>query len=230
MKNISRSLICGVGRSLLLAFFLIVAGCVSDSNQVKPSLEEPVEISDDKQTPVTPPNLYWKRFIPPGAQDKESSSQNSAQAEENSSSDAASENIRDASLEDKEAPSTNEPEIMKKSDQELLDSALEFCQVSNDFWDKGDLDNALEALDEAYALILRVNAEKSADILQQRDDLRFTISKRIMEVYASKFIVANGLHTAIPLDMNNHVKKAITLFQGRERKNFLNAYRRSGQY
>ena len=112
----------------------------------------------------------------------------------------------------------------------MLDSALEFCQVSNDFWDKGDLDNALEALDQAYALILKVNTEKSADILQQRDDLRFTISKRIMEVYASKFIVANGLHTAIPLDMNNHVKKAISLFQGPERENFLNAYRRSGQY
>ena len=229
MKNISRPIIHGIASILLLAFFLIFAGCVSDSNQVKPSLEEPVGKSDDKQTSMESPNPYWKKAPLSELQEKESTALNTA-PEENSSSDAASEDVRDASLEDKEVPASIEPESKKKSDQELLDSALEFCQVSNDFWDKGDLENAIEALDEAYALILQVNTEASADIVQQRDDLRLTISRRIMEVYASRFIVANGLHNAIPLNMNDHVKKAISLLQGREKNHFLNAYRRSGQY
>ena len=218
-----------MGGWVLLSFFLIVSGCVSDSSQVKSSLQEPVEKPGAKQASVAPQNLYWKSIRPAGSEEMESATLKRVPADD-SASEAVTEDVRDASQDDKEGSTVGESEIRKKSDQELLDSALEFCQVSNDFWDKGDLDNALESLDEAYALILQVNTEKSADILQQRDDLRFTISKRIMEVYASRFIVANGLHNAIPLNMNDHVKKAINLLQGREKKNFLNAYRRSGQY
>ena len=214
---------------MLLSFFLVVSGCVSDSSQVMSPLQEPIEKPGIKQASAVPQNPYWKSIRPAGTEEKDSAALNTVPAEANAS-EAVAEDVRDASRDDNETSAINEPEIKKKSDQELLDSALEFCQVSNDFWDKGDLDNALEALDEAYALILKVNTEKSADILQQRDDLRFTISKRIMEVYASRFIVANGLHNAIPLNMNDHVKKAISLFQGREKTNFLNAYRRSGQY
>lgn len=118
----------------------------------------------------------------------------------------------------------------EKSDQGLLDSALEFCNASNDFWERGDLDNAIDALDEAYELILRVSPDQSPEILRQRDDLRFTISKRIMEIHASRFTVVNGNHKAIPLDMNRQVEKALTLLKGRERKFFINAYRRSGKY
>ncbi len=118
----------------------------------------------------------------------------------------------------------------KTPDQEKLDSALEFCQVSNDFWERGDLDNAIDALDQAYSLILKIDPEDDAEILQQRDDLRFTISKRIIEVYSSRFIVANGINKVIPLVMNNHVKRAINLFKGKEREFFLRAYKRSGKY
>ncbi len=120
-------------------------------------------------------------------------------------------------------------ESVQKSDQEILDSALEFCQASYDFWEQGDLDNAVDALDQAYSLILNIKSE-DPEILQQREDLRFTISKRIMEVYASRFTVANGIHKAIPLVMNEHVKRALDLFKGKEKKFFLAAYRRSGKY
>ncbi len=123
------------------------------------------------------------------------------------------------------------PSTLKKNDQGQLDSALEFCQASNDYWERGDLENAIDALDQAYSLILKIDSTEAApEILQQKEDLRFTISKRIAEVYTSRFTVANGDHKAIPLDMNKNVEKALKLFQGRERKFFLNAYRRSGQY
>ena len=118
----------------------------------------------------------------------------------------------------------------EKSNQEMLDSALEFCNASNDFWEQGDLENAIDALDESYAIILRINANNSPEIQQQIDDLRFTISQRILQVYSSRFTVLNGNHKAIPLHMNSHVQKALDLYKGRYRKAFLAAYRRSGKY
>jgi membrane-bound lytic murein transglycosylase D len=116
------------------------------------------------------------------------------------------------------------------TNQELLDSALEYCQASNDFWERGDLDNALDALDKAYSLILKVNAENDAEVLQQKEDLRFTISKRIIETYASRFTAANGSHKAIPLVMNRHVERALAIYKGRERNFFIESYQRSGRY
>lgn len=129
-----------------------------------------------------------------------------------------------------DSPLPPSPEIQKKSDQEMLDSALEFCQASYDFWEQGDLSNAIDALDQAYSLILKVNSNHDPEILQQREDLRFTISKRIIECYSSRFTVANGYHKAIPLVMNRHVEKALRVFKGKERAFFLNAYRLSGRY
>jgi membrane-bound lytic murein transglycosylase D len=116
------------------------------------------------------------------------------------------------------------------TNQELLDSALEYCQASNDFWERGDLDNALDALDKAYSLILKVKTENDAEVLQQKEDLRFTISKRIIETYASRFTAANGSHKAIPLVMNRHVERALAIYKGRERSFFIESYRRSGRY
>lgn len=125
---------------------------------------------------------------------------------------------------------TSEPEAKPKSDQEKLDSALEFCQASGEYWEQGDLDNALDALDEAFSLILEVSPDQSPEILQQRDDLRFTISKRILEIYTSRATVTNGNHKAIPFEMNSHVQAALKLFKGKEKKFFLDSYRRSGRY
>ena len=44
-----------------------------------------------------------------------------------------------------------------KKHQPILDEALDFCGVSQDFWQKGELENALEALDQAYSLILKID-------------------------------------------------------------------------
>lgn len=128
---------------------------------------------------------------------------------------------------EEEAPS-NEGEGM--SNQELIDSALEFCQASNDYWERGDLDNAVAALDKAYSLILKVKLDGDPDLLQQKEDLRFTISKRIVEVYASRFTVAAGDHNAIPLVMNDHVARELASFKDRERDFFMWAYRQSGKF
>jgi membrane-bound lytic murein transglycosylase D len=121
-------------------------------------------------------------------------------------------------------------EILSPTNQELIDSALEYCQVATDFWEQGDLDNALDALDKAYSLILKVTTDEDPEVLQQKEDIRFTVSKRIIEVYASRFTVVNGSHDAIPLETNRHVNRALELFKGREKRFFLESYRRSGKY
>ncbi len=115
--------------------------------------------------------------------------------------------------------------------RETIDSALELCQASQEYWQKGELENALEALDEAYQLILKVDTYDNPKLTQQKDDLRFMISKRILEIYASRNIVVEGNHNAIPLNINEHVQSEINRFtKGREKSFFIESYKRSGLY
>jgi len=131
---------------------------------------------------------------------------------------------------DDEKNSAENPYPTKKA-QPVLDDALELCQVSQEFWQNGELENAVDALDQAYALILRVDTTDQPKLIQQKEDLRFMISKRILEIYASRNIVVNGNHNAIPLVMNNHIQAEIKRFTvGSERSFFKRAYQRSGKY
>ncbi|NVL91193.1 MAG: LysM peptidoglycan-binding domain-containing protein [Desulfobacterales bacterium] len=117
-----------------------------------------------------------------------------------------------------------------KRAQRTLDEALEFCQTAQDFWGHGDFENAIDALDQAYNLILNADPNDNPKLIQQRDDIRFMIGKRMLEIYASRYIVATGNHNAIPMVMNQYVEKEIKLFQGPEKKFFVRSYKRSGRY
>lgn len=116
-----------------------------------------------------------------------------------------------------------------KGGQPVLDEALDFCQVAQDFWQKGDLESALDALDQAYSLILAADVD-DPKLMQQKEDLRFLISKRILEIYASRHIVVNGNYKEIPRSMNQHVEEEIKRFTNGERTFFIDSYRRSGRY
>ena len=136
-------------------------------------------------------------------------------------------------LEEKELGSYEDEktEPLTKKIQTLLDEALDLCQVSQDFWQNGELENALDALDQAYALILDADTSDHTKLIQQKEDLRFMISKRILEIYASRNIVVNGSHNEIPRVMNKHVQAEIDRFTiGNERIFFIESYRRSGRY
>ncbi len=117
-----------------------------------------------------------------------------------------------------------------KEPQQLLDEALEFCRACQDFWGQGDFDNAIASLDEAYSLILQVDTNADPKSVQEKEDIRFMISKRMLEIYASQHTVVNGNHDPIPMVMNQHIEKEIKLFKGPERKFFLRAFKRSGRY
>jgi membrane-bound lytic murein transglycosylase D len=161
---------------------------------------------------------------------------NPADGNPSSIEDATAENGLDSEIVDSgednqngEINSADIPYPAKKA-QPVLDDALELCQVSQDFWQKGELENALDALDQAYAMILHVDSTDQPKLIQQKEDLRFLISKRILEIYASRNIVVNGNHNAIPLVMNSHIQKEINLFTRGERNFFRSSYKRSGRY
>jgi membrane-bound lytic murein transglycosylase D len=147
----------------------------------------------------------------------------------NAASDASGEEYRVVPLTEQAAAKTRRP-TENHPGQPLLDEALDFCEVAQSFWQEGELENALEALDKAYSLILEVDTLEDAKLIQQKEDLRFLISKRILEIYASRNIVVNGSYHEIPLAMNHHVEKELKRFTGVERSFFRKSYQRSGFY
>ena len=127
--------------------------------------------------------------------------------------------------------SDNSPERKNQASedkQDMMEKALDLLEVADKLWEKGDVENTLNTLDEAYALLLAANGDVA--IAQEKDDLRLLISKRILAVYSSKRTVLNGKNSEIPLIMNADVEKEISSFQGIERDNFIAAYQRSGMY
>jgi len=136
----------------------------------------------------------------------------------------------ETTLAENSAPANDKVSENGKKIEIALDEALDFIRASHEFWQAGELDNALEALDKAYSLILDVDTAGNPKLIQQKEDLRFLISRRILEIYASRHIVVNGHHKAIPMDMNRHIEAEIKRFTNGERKFFIESYRRSGLY
>lgn len=139
------------------------------------------------------------------------------------------ENLPTQKVRDK-GPTGYKPPYQRAPQQQLLDSALAYCQRSQESWENGDFEESISALDKAYSLILKVSPGEDPEILQQKEDLRFTISKRILECYSARFKAVNGNHNAIPFVMNKYVQKALDYFKGPNREFFLESYKRSGRY
>lgn len=192
-------------------------------------VETDIEETDDTLTEEMPaPPDFFKNDVAP-EKELDIAAQQHAPTESNLSNDenllgTADETVTPETSLDKELPP-------KKTPQMILDEALGFCEAAQEFWQKGEFENALEALDQAYSLILDIEDEDQSQHIQQKEDLRFLISKRILEIYASRNTVVNGSHNAIPLDMNRHVQAEIRLFtKGSERKFFRQSLIRSGKY
>jgi membrane-bound lytic murein transglycosylase D len=124
-----------------------------------------------------------------------------------------------------------QPSIQADSEA-ALNLALCLCRQSQNDWESGELKSAIDTLDQAYALVLRVDPDDNPKLLQEKEDLRITISRHILEIYSSRLVVANGRNrNEIPITINKHVQDEIDSFTiGREKDFFLEAYRRSGRY
>jgi membrane-bound lytic murein transglycosylase D len=118
-----------------------------------------------------------------------------------------------------------------KGNEPALNRALALCRLAQTYWKRGELENAIDTLDRAYALVLVVEPGNDPKLMQEKEDLRFTISKRILEIYSSRHVVVNGKRNEIPVTINAHVQAEIDSFTiGRERDFFAESYRRSGRY
>jgi membrane-bound lytic murein transglycosylase D len=110
----------------------------------------------------------------------------------------------------------------------LVAEALEACESAQVLWQQGDLEGAMANLDAAYELLLQIPDEPG--LMQQKDDLRHLISRRVVEMYRSRLATAGELSSSIPVEINQHVEREIARFTGPERQFFLASYRRSGRY
>lgn len=118
----------------------------------------------------------------------------------------------------------------KEDGAALLEGALESYQDAMAALERDDSEAALQALDEAYGLILRAQLPQDSPLCQEKNDLRLLIAQRIQQIYASRLVVIGDNHKTIPLVENEDVKKEIASFLGKERKLFEEAYQRSGWY
>jgi membrane-bound lytic murein transglycosylase D len=115
--------------------------------------------------------------------------------------------------------------------QQLIERALMLCHMSQDYWQRGELERAIELLDQAYLLLLGINTCESESLMQQKEDLRFTISKRVTEIYASRKVVVDESHSEIPVNINKQVQYEIDLYTtGKLRNHFIDSYKKSGKY
>ena len=195
----------------LLLLLLLLAGCKTTDNNTPLAVDNAVE-KDQSTKSIESPSTTGIN-------------------EENKPSDKKEE-ITDEIVE-KPAPAPEKVVVPEPpTDQELIDSALDFCQKSNEFWEQGDLDSAINCLDNAYSYILKISEDATPEIVQQLQDVRNTIAKKTLEVYSSRYTTVNGFHKAIPLpdEINSNVQKAINLFKGKEKNWFLKVYARSGKY
>lgn len=144
------------------------------------------------------------------------------------SADDGRENAEECMVEDEDDEVLGRPPQGKTAS---ISRALALCRAAQRFWKRGEIDLAIDTLDQAYGLLLGVDPGSDPELLQEMEDLRITISRRILEVYSSRYVLVNGKRNEIPLTINRHVQDEIDSFTtGRERDFFLDAYRRSGRY
>jgi len=111
----------------------------------------------------------------------------------------------------------------------LVTDALEACEFARMFWERGDIDEALDSLDHAYSLLLDI-PDDDPELDQGKQDLRHLISRQVVEIYRSRLTSAVDLGSSIPVELNTHVEREIRSFQRGERSFFMESYRRSGLY
>ena len=218
-----------------LLFFFILSGCAQMLNQNQAVNDNPAAEHDqgaavsEEGNPEAPPETMT-------AGDPVESEMDTLFSEDDGMDYCSPEEIAaeaamtlpQVALDDEDGTMASGDETIPEATQISLDRALEYCRLSQDLWQKGELDKALDALDEAYSLMIEIDSENRPGVMQQIDDLRFMISKRILEIYASRNIVVNGSHQPIPMVMNEYVEKEIkSLTRG---DFFVQAYKRSGKY
>ncbi len=108
--------------------------------------------------------------------------------------------------------------------------ALSAYEEAVSAYQHGDLEAALDHLDEAYRAMLEIPEDGGPELVEQRENLRVLVARLVLEIEASETAAANGNGSSIPITTNDHVTRELASFKGAEREFFLASYRRSGLY
>lgn len=173
------------------------------------------------------------QIIPPPTPNKiQASEPIEAEKKEQTLEEEISQTDKGSLLKEDTSSQKGEQETVEKENDPLmiLDDALYSYQDAQLAWDKGDLDTALAALDEAFNLILKLHLPPDDPLIQEKNELRLMIAQRIQGIYASQETAVGDNHQSIPIEENKYVQREIKLFQNAEKKVFETGYRRSGRY
>jgi len=133
-------------------------------------------------------------------------------------------------IETEQAAAPTTPPVTGPDAAKLLADSLAAYESAHALWEQGLVEEAFGALDRAYELMAAVDVERDPLRAQEKEDLRRLISRRVVEIYASRPTAGGDLQGSIPLEINEHVQREILSFSGPERNFFLDAYARSGLY
>ncbi len=210
-----------------LSLLVFTVACTQSSLTRWPSEAYPPEESSQIAAPATHETTNPDEADPSKAAQSDERLLASAPApEENGTNMVAPAEMAELSKEAVEVDS----ELEIYTDQKRIDDALYFYQEAIEYWNRGEPDKAIQSLDDSYQTIYSILNEKDPEITQQKEDLRLLISKRILEIYASRSHLHMNRGQEIPLAMNQYVTREIKRFQTTERSFFIESYRLSGKY
>ncbi|HSB60577.1 MAG TPA: LysM peptidoglycan-binding domain-containing protein [Vicinamibacteria bacterium] len=123
--------------------------------------------------------------------------------------------------------SGSDPEVLQKQ-------ALEMCQTAAALLERGEVEEAVAALDRAYEVMLALPVDGDDAFLQAREDIRLLVAGLIARAYRSGRTASGSSPTswdlALPIVENEQVQREIRSLTTVEREQFLAGYRRSGRY
>ena len=175
--------------------------------------------SPEKKAPV--------KQVPIGSVTKKSDKVSTTPAQEQNSDQ---ESNRTLSLTTGQVKKSKNPESDLQESASPTEEVYSLYQEAQAALEKGELDKALNFLDEAYAALLKIEASPESPLYQEKHDLRILLVQKIQQVYAFRLPPPGTNHKTIPLVENKWVQAEIKSFQTVERKFFEEAYKRSGLY
>ena len=216
---------------VLLGLLLLVVSCAQRSAQVRPAepprpdaprqaeqgATEELKPAPRPERATLPLPLWAPRDDKPGPVPAESAKASSRSGQTLAKAEKGAKDT---------APRKDDPE----TEQRNMEEALDLYQEGVDAWARGEWAEAIQAFDESFQIIYSIDTDQYPEIAQQKEDLRLLISKRIVEIYASRSHLHTDLSGEIPLAMNDHVAREIRSFQTVERNFFIDSYYRSGMY
>jgi len=112
--------------------------------------------------------------------------------------------------------------------------ALEMCEQAEAAFERGEIEEAVAALDRAYELMLELPGDGEDEFVQAKEDVRLLVAGLVTRIYQAGRTPPAAPRTswdlALPIVSNDHVQREIRSMTTVERDQFLDGYRRSGRY